>query len=370
MRCSHCGQEVSADSKFCPNCGSSLPGQAPASPKPAKKKTPVWLLILVGVAVFLGAGIFAAKVMVPAMLNAGNSSQETSQTVQAVTSQPAAAPATEPRQTAAPATEPPQATAPAAKDTFTVSAYVPSDWDDVHVWAWHETKGNAFDDWPGEPMQKAADGWYTCEVPNWCGYVIINGNDGNVQSVDITVQPDPVWLVVNSDQTCQVSYTPISDPVSISGNTASGTYGEIFNKLGIQDTTSVDASLDSLSVLLSANSQMVTKVELGYTGETVKEIVISYYYNTTGMTDSQKEELNIQANASFFMVNDIDGCTARFNEFDNYYTVILRLNCLDDPDAIQALSDMESLGDLDWLLNTPPISDIRSEFTKAGLPMK
>ena len=42
-----------------------------------------------------------------------------------------------------------------------------------------------------------ADGWYTAQAPGWINSVIINGNEGSVQTADLSVESGvDVWVVV------------------------------------------------------------------------------------------------------------------------------------------------------------------------------
>ena len=61
---------------------------------------------------------------------------------------------------------------------------VPEDWENPCVWAWDSDGNNAFTAWPGEEMEADAanDGWYYIWLPAWANHVIINANEGNVQT--------------------------------------------------------------------------------------------------------------------------------------------------------------------------------------------
>lgn len=66
---------------------------------------------------------------------------------------------------------------PAEKDTFTVYVKVPENWETPGVWAWDDEKGNATTEaWPGPRMTKAANGWWTAELPKWVTGMLINGH--------------------------------------------------------------------------------------------------------------------------------------------------------------------------------------------------
>lgn len=74
-----------------------------------------------------------------------------------------------------------------AANTVTVHAYVPEGWSDVRVWAWDDNDKNPTSaDWPGDiVMTKGADGWYTVEVPYGYANMLINANNGGVQTDDV-----------------------------------------------------------------------------------------------------------------------------------------------------------------------------------------
>lgn len=90
MFCNQCGNTLAEDSQFCPNCGASVTPaptvekSKPTAEKAAKKKTPVWLTVVIVLAAFL-LGKF---VIAPSMLtepdkttdNPGSYTEDTSDT--------------------------------------------------------------------------------------------------------------------------------------------------------------------------------------------------------------------------------------------------------------------------------------------------
>ena len=77
---------------------------------------------------------------------------------------------------------------PAYVEKFVVHAYVPLSWKTVNLWAWSAPDGtNAFESWPGKAMQEGDNGWFTCKAPTWVNSLIINGNEGTVQTEDVSI---------------------------------------------------------------------------------------------------------------------------------------------------------------------------------------
>lgn len=96
---------------------------------------------------------------------------------------------------------------PAYVETFVVHAYVPLEWETVNMWAWSAPDGtNAFEAWPGKPMAEGENGWFTAKAPVWVNSLIINGNDGTVQTEDISIEGKELWVTVYKDLTYTLSY--------------------------------------------------------------------------------------------------------------------------------------------------------------------
>ena len=93
-------------------------------------------------------------------------------------------------------------------ETFTVHAKVADSWKEPNLWAWSAPDGtNVFSTWPGEPLEEDKNGWLKKEIPGWVNSLIVNGNDGSVQTSDISIETGKdVWLVVKGPEEAEVYY--------------------------------------------------------------------------------------------------------------------------------------------------------------------
>lgn len=92
-------------------------------------------------------------------------------------------------------------------EKFVVHAYVPLSWKTVNLWAWSAPDGtNAFEAWPGAAMTEGKEGWFTGKVPTWVNSLIVNGNEGTVQTEDISVEGKELWITVYKDLSYDLSY--------------------------------------------------------------------------------------------------------------------------------------------------------------------
>ncbi len=92
-------------------------------------------------------------------------------------------------------------------EMFKVHAYVPLAWKTVNMWAWSAPDGtNAFSAWPGQAMTEGEDGWFTGKAPTWVNSLIINGNEGSVQTEDIAIEGKELWIKVYEDLTYELAY--------------------------------------------------------------------------------------------------------------------------------------------------------------------
>ena len=96
---------------------------------------------------------------------------------------------------------------PAYVETFTVYAKVDDTWQSPCLWAWSAPDGtNAFAAWPGEAMEANTDGWYSMKVPTWVNSIIVNANEGSVQTSDLSVEAKDVWISVDAEGNGEVAY--------------------------------------------------------------------------------------------------------------------------------------------------------------------
>lgn len=97
-------------------------------------------------------------------------------------------------------------------EMISVHAMVPSDWAFPCVWAWNEAGENAFAAWPGDMMEPDAsnDGWYYIYIPAGMENVIINANDGTVQTDAVAVNKSNSWITVADDKTAAVSFDALT----------------------------------------------------------------------------------------------------------------------------------------------------------------
>ena len=92
-------------------------------------------------------------------------------------------------------------------EKITVHAYVPLEWKTVNLWAWLDPDGtNAFDTWPGKAMTENENGWFTARVPNWVNSIIVSGNEGEVQTEDVAIEPKELWITVYDDLSYELAY--------------------------------------------------------------------------------------------------------------------------------------------------------------------
>lgn len=98
--------------------------------------------------------------------------------------------------------------APEYVEKFVIHAKVDESWETPCLWAWSAPDGtNAFEAWPGIEMKEDENGWYSAKAPIWVNSIIVNANEGGVQTEDITIDPAEVWVTVDAEGAYDFSYT-------------------------------------------------------------------------------------------------------------------------------------------------------------------
>lgn len=97
---------------------------------------------------------------------------------------------------------------PEYTEKFLIHSKVDGSWENPNLWAWSAPDGtNAFEAWPGKAMTAGEDGWYTAKAPTWVNSIIINANNGDVQTEDLSIDPAEIWVTVAEDGTADFGYT-------------------------------------------------------------------------------------------------------------------------------------------------------------------
>ena len=92
-------------------------------------------------------------------------------------------------------------------ERFIVHAYVPLSWKTADLWAWSAPDGtNAFAAWPGLSLKENDNGWFTGRAPVWVNSIIISGNDGTVQTEDVAIEGQELWITVYEDLSYDLAY--------------------------------------------------------------------------------------------------------------------------------------------------------------------
>lgn len=260
-------------------------------------------------------------------------------------------------------------------DSFTVHAHVPQSWYDIGIWAWSDSEGDVFDAWPGAAMVSEGNGWYSYVLPDWVNYIIINGYDGTVQTADISITANEVWIVVNEDGSCTMSYTEITDPdaaggISISAsNYDNSSYSAIFSSRNIEDSSDVSSSLSSISFAkpLDSTSGDIEKTEYGYEGDVVKEMAFVYYFDVKGWTEEDKIGLE-DYNREFFAADEaLDFVTVEHNRGEQFYQTKVVYRNVDDLGNMRALYEIGRVGGYEGYIS---VSECRESLLANGYFMK
>ncbi len=101
----------------------------------------------------------------------------------------------------------------AEEERTAVYVQVPEDWNAPCVWAWDEEGNNAFDAWPGGETEAdpGNDGWYYIWLPSWADHVIVNADEGNVQTAELILEGGNAWIKVTGAENAEVSYEALTE---------------------------------------------------------------------------------------------------------------------------------------------------------------
>lgn len=97
----------------------------------------------------------------------------------------------------------------APEGMVTITAEVPADWTNVHLYAWLDDATNMAA-WPGTPMNKTDDGRYTLDIPlGEYPNIIVNNGEGGAQTQDMSFDGiSDAWVIVSGGYGEVLYYDP------------------------------------------------------------------------------------------------------------------------------------------------------------------
>lgn len=135
----------------------------------------------------------------------------------------------------------------------TVHVAVPADWENPCLWAWSAPDGtNVYSTWPGEALEEGENGWLIKEIPGWVNSIIVNANEGSVQTQDVSVEAGKdVWMVVTDGETYEVSYEESDVSGAVGTENAADTTEEEANTVAEDKAEDSGAALTVLIIVLA-----------------------------------------------------------------------------------------------------------------------
>lgn len=135
----------------------------------------------------------------------------------------------------------------------TVHVAAPADWENPCLWAWSAPDGtNVYSTWPGEALEEGENGWLIKEIPGWVNSIIVNANEGSVQTQDVSVEAGKdVWMMVTDGETYEVSYEEPDVSGAAGTENAADTTEEEANTVAEDKAEDSGASLTVLIIVLA-----------------------------------------------------------------------------------------------------------------------
>lgn len=128
-----------------------------------------------------------------------------------------------------------------------------------------------------------------------------------------------------------------------SSSAVNSEYTEIFSSRNIVDGVEGFLMLDSATFAKVDEIGMIDKLEYGYDGDVVKEMVNTIYFPISDYTEAQKNELDTTIKEEFSELENLNCCTMSYNTGNNYYVITVKFTDLDNLDNVQALQELDEI---------------------------
>lgn len=131
-----------------------------------------------------------------------------------------------------------------------------------------------------------------------------------------------------------------SSDISAITDTPNAEYTAIFTDNNIIEAPALFLGLDSRAFAIIDDDGMIEKMEFGYDGDKIKELVDTIYYPITGLTEDVISVLDDTFRETFAPAEELDCCTVTYEQTADYYIITVHSTGLD---SIANLSDLSEI---------------------------
>lgn len=118
-------------------------------------------------------------------------------------------------------------------------------------------------------------------------------------------------------------------------------YEKIFTDCAIVDMPTMFPNLQSEAFVSLDEDGWIEKLEFGYSGDKVLEMVNTIYVPISDYTDEERQELDALMKESLAGCIGLDFCETTSDIGNTYYKLSMHFSQLDEPDHVHALAEYE-----------------------------
>ena len=148
-----------------------------------------------------------------------------------------------------------------------------------------------------------------------------------------------IFAVVGFSDSTTSDDSSYSSDISAITDTPNAEYTAIFTDNNIIEAPAVFIGLDSRAFAIIDDDGMIEKMEFGYDGDKIKELVNTIYYPIGDYTDDVITVLDETFRETFAPAEELDCCTVTYEQTADYYIITVHSIDLNNISNLTKLSD-------------------------------
>lgn len=149
-----------------------------------------------------------------------------------------------------------------------------------------------------------------------------------------------IFAVVGFSDSSTSDDSSYSSDISVITDTPNAEYTAIFTDHNIVEAPAVFIGLDSRAFAIVDEDGMIEKMEFGYDGDKIKELVDTIYYPISGLTEDVISALDDTFRETFAPAEELDCCTVTYEQTADYYIITVHSIDLNNIVNLTELSDV------------------------------